>query len=175
MLINLHEALREDSLGGRLPYQNLAFFLELCHKNIDSSWQGPVLKEALGQMLDTIAIHNKYNDTSTSSNLELGLPFTDFAPFASACRLALLAVVESLEKQARQSREQYGGIRAHEPLEELMIKIGNCVDKTSLKIMIEQVFAIHAEQFSASNCQGAKRLNEIIKVFDRLLETVQDV
>jgi len=35
-----------------------------------------------------------------------------------------------------------------------MNKIGDCVDKTALKSLMEQIFAIHAEQLATGNGNG---------------------
>jgi hypothetical protein len=43
-----------------------------------------------------------------------------------------------------------------------MIKIGNCVDKTALKALEEQVFAIHAEQLATANSNGVKAIEKCI-------------
>jgi hypothetical protein len=52
---------------------------------------------------------------------------------------------EYMLDQAKQIREQHGGIEKHLSIDDLMGKIENCVDRTALVALVEQVFAIHAE------------------------------
>lgn len=63
-------------------------------------------------------------------------------------------------------REQHGGIQDHSSLEDLMTKIGNCVDKTALMALREQFFATHAKQLTTSNCHGAGFIRELVDAID---------
>jgi hypothetical protein len=60
-------------------------------------------------------------------------------------RQTLCDFEEYMLDQAKQIREQHGGIEKHLSIDDLMGKIENCVDRTALVALVEQVFAIHAE------------------------------
>ncbi|TAQ84708.1 hypothetical protein B7494_g6969 [Chlorociboria aeruginascens] len=83
-------------------------------------------------------------------------------------------IVEFFKAQAKELREQHGGVQNHCTIEELMIKIGNCVDKTALKLLEEQVFGIHAEQLATANSNGVKYLEECIDLIERSLSLSPD-
>ena len=51
-----------------------------------------------------------------------------------------------------------------------MNKIGDCVDKTALKSLMEQIFAIHAEQLATGNGNGIGYLAECIALIDQALD-----
>lgn len=50
-----------------------------------------------------------------------------------------------------------------------MTKIGNCVDITALKVLEDQVFAIHAEQLATANGDGVVYIEKCIDIIDRAL------
>lgn len=50
-----------------------------------------------------------------------------------------------------------------------MTKVGNCVDSTSLRLLMEQVSAIHAEQLATGNGKGVASIEACIKLIDRVL------
>lgn len=99
---------------------------------------------------------------------------TDPTPLLSGLRVTLSEIVEFFKAQANELREQHGGVQKHGTIEELMIKIGNCVDRTALKLLEEQVFAIHAEQLATANSNGVKYLEECISLIDRALALSSD-
>lgn len=56
--------------------------------------------------------------------------------------------------QATTLREQHGGITTHDSITDTMNKIGDCIDKTALKSLMEQIFASHAEQLATGHGNG---------------------
>jgi hypothetical protein len=57
-------------------------------------------------------------------------------------------------------------VAKHASIKDLIIKIGNCVDKTALKSLEEQVFAIYAEQLATTNNNGVEYLEKYIGLID---------
>lgn len=57
----------------------------------------------------------------------------------------------------------------HESLDDLMVKAGNCVDKTALRVLNEQVFAIRVGQMAATNTDVMKSINDLITIVDKIL------
>jgi hypothetical protein len=72
----------------------------------------------------------------------------------SVLRPALREIVSFFKDQATTLREQHGGITTHDSITDIMNKIRDCVDKTALKSLMEQIFAIHAEQLATGNGNG---------------------
>ena len=53
--------MREHNLGDRLPYDDIAFFLEFCNYNIPSVEVGEeVMVQEVKRALDAVEIHDKY-------------------------------------------------------------------------------------------------------------------
>lgn len=50
-----------------------------------------------------------------------------------------------------------------------MTKIGNCVDKTALKMLVQQVLAIHAAQFTMANSGGITYAEKMVALIDEAL------
>lgn len=78
-------------------------------------------------------------------------------------------LVQYWNAQATAIREQHGGVTYHASINDLMIKIGNCVDKTALRCLEEQVFAIHAEQLATANSNGVGYIEACIALIDEAL------
>jgi hypothetical protein len=93
-----------------------------------------------------IKIVNKtrYIPSVSTVSEELDKP-QDLVPLISSLRQALCEIKDFLSAQATELQEQHGGVQGHLSIEDLMVKIGNCVDKIALMALEEQVFAIHAE------------------------------
>lgn len=167
LIINLHAALRKDDLGNQLPYQSLAPFLGFVHDRASASWEPDMLEQVVRQILHDIKILNKTRYTfSVSTVSELADDSEDLAPFVSSVRQTLLEIRDFLLAQATELREQHGGIQRHISTNDLMVKIGNCVDKTALMVLEEQVFAIHAEQLATRNGRGVDYIDELIQWID---------
>lgn len=75
--------------------------------------------------------------------------------------------------RATELREQHGGVQRHHSIEDLMVKIGNRVDKTALMDLAEQVFAIHAEQLATRDGEGADYIGELVQCIDVALGSGQ--
>lgn len=167
LIINLHAALRKDDLGNQLPYQSLAPFLELAHDHASASWEPDMLEQVLRQILHDIRIFNKtpyvplFSTVSEQTDNPQALEL-----FVSSVRRALLEIKDFLLAQATELREQHGGIQRHISIKDLMVKIGNCVDKAALMALEEQVFAIHAEQLATGNGWGVDYIDELIQWID---------
>lgn len=87
----------------------------------------------------------------------------------SGLRVALNDIVDYFKAQATALREQHGGVTNHASVKDLMIKIGNCVDKTALKGLEEQIFAIHAEQLATANSTGVGYIEAFIALINEAL------
>lgn len=103
----------------------------------------------------------------TTSKLEDGL--ADLTPLLSGLSVALKEIVEYFKAQTKALREQHGGVTKHLSIDELMSKIRNCVDRTALKALEEQVFAIHAEQLATANSNGTTYIENCISLIDQAL------
>ncbi|EDU50520.1 hypothetical protein PtrSN002B_002588 [Pyrenophora tritici-repentis] len=55
----LHDTMRTENLGGRLPYESLAVFLELAHSRARDGWSVALLKEVIIHVLSDIEIFQR--------------------------------------------------------------------------------------------------------------------
>jgi hypothetical protein len=163
LVLELHAALRRTSLGGKLPYQNFVLFLRWGHDRAAVGWTDKRLDAVVQAIIHDIEITDEVqNITTTRTVSKVANETDDLAPFLPALQLALEEIVEYFQAQTKALREQHGGVTKHASIEDLMIKIGNCVDKTALKALEEQVFAIHAEQLATANSHGVKAIEKCI-------------
>ena len=167
LVLELHAALCRTGLGGKLPYQSFAAFLRWGHDRATAGWASEKLDAVVRGVIHDIGIANEIQEittTRTVSNIIDGP--TDLAPLLSGLRVALNEIVHYFKAQATALREQHGGVTNHASIEDLMIKIGNCVDKTALKGLEEQMFAIHAEQLATANSNGVGYIETCIALID---------
>ena len=170
LVVKLHTALRRTGLGGRLPYQSLIAFLHFGSARTEGFVSPDNLDEIVEVVIDDIEMLNEINNietTRTVSKLTNGL--ADLTAFLSGLKVALEEIVNLFKAQAIALREQHGGVTKHASIEDLMNKIGNCVDKTALKVLNEQVFAIHAEQLATANSNGIRYIEKCIGLIDQAL------
>lgn len=171
LVLQLHAALRRTGLGGKLPYQSFVPFLLWGHDRAVAGWAPNNMDDVVRGILHDIDISNKIRDiceSSTPSKVAEGE--ADLREFLSGLRVALTEIVKFFRDQTLALREQHGGITNHASIDDLMIKIGNCVDKTALKSLEEQVFAIHAEQLATANSNGVGYIEACISMIDEALE-----
>ncbi|EAT82057.2 hypothetical protein SNOG_10663 [Parastagonospora nodorum SN15] len=170
LVMSLHTALRNSGKAMKLPYGSLGLFLEFGHDRAKAGWAMEILEPVVVQILHDIELFNRVhtgpslwtpsNVTAASANL---------TPFVSSLRSALSEIKDFLLAQAVGLREQHGGVQQHQSLDDLMAKIGNCVDKEALMALHEQFFAIHGEQLATANSKGADYINELIDFIDMAL------
>jgi hypothetical protein len=159
-------------LGDRLPYQSLALFLEWAHDRIAADWTKDQIAEAVERILHDIGIVSKARSVSTlstASNKDV-----DMKPFVAAVRQSLCEIRDFLVRQGKEIREQHGGVQTHASIDDLMIKIGECVDKSALVALEAQVFAIHGEQIATANSRGADYIDELVCHIGGVLGQGQD-
>jgi len=170
LILELHAALRRTGLGGKLPYQSLVAFIRLGHDRAAAGWASERLNEVVRGIIHDIEIFNDINNIATNRTVsKLTDGPVDSTAFLLGLKVALEEIVIYFNAQAKALREQHGGVIRHVSIEELMIKIGNCVDKTALKVLHEQVFAIHAEQLATANSNGVRYIEECISLIDQAL------
>ncbi|KAF4624396.1 hypothetical protein G7Y89_g13775 [Cudoniella acicularis] len=170
LVIDLHAALRRTGLGGRLPYQSFVSFLRWGQDRAAAGWAPDKLDSVVKGIIHDIEISNEVQSittTRTASKLMDGP--TNLVPVLSGIRLCLDEIVKYFDAQAKELREQHGGINNHASIDDVMIKIGNCVDRTTLKVLMEEVFAIHAEQLATANSNGVKYVRKIMDLIDKAL------
>lgn len=169
LIVNLHAAVHIGEMGDDLPYQSLALFLEWAHDRASAGWEMDRLEQVVRQILHDIKIVNKTRCIPSVSTVSEEPDEQDLVPFITSLRQALCEVKDFLLAQAKELREQHGGVQKHLSIEDLMVKIGNCVDKTALMALEEQVFAIHAEQLATGNGRGADYVDELVRFIDAAL------
>ncbi|MCJ1435723.1 hypothetical protein MMC27_005098 [Xylographa pallens] len=170
LVLELHAALRRTGLGGKLPYKSFIAFLRWSHDRAAAGWDPQRLDAVVEAIIHDIEIADEVQEITTDRTVsKLTNGPSDLTPLLSGVRVALNEIVEYFRAQSKALREQHGGLAKHASIEELMIKIGNCVDKTALKALEEQVFAIHAEQLATANSNGAKYIQRCIDLIDQAL------
>lgn len=170
LIVELHAALRRKNIGGKLPYGSLVAFLRWGHDRAVVGWAPERIDSVVETILHDIEISEeiqKIVSTKTASKMTDGP--VDFRPFVSGMRVVLIELKEYLKAQAKAMRDQHGGVMKHDSIDNIMVKVGNCIDKTSLKLLEEQVFAIHAEQMATSNAGGIDYVEKCIKLIDEAL------
>jgi hypothetical protein len=175
--MHFHAALRRCGIGGDVPYQNLVLFIRLSHDRAltlpaqDVDNLDKAMDDLVKSVVHDIRIMNEvetYRTVRTAS--EISNDEKSLVPFVAGLRVALVDIVNFLKDQATGLREQHGGVTSHDSIESIMAKIGDCVDKVALKGLMEQVFAIHAEQLSTGNGNGVIYLEECIALIDEALD-----
>jgi hypothetical protein len=170
LVLELHAALCRTGLGGKLPYKSFVAFLRWGHDRATAGWAPKRMNDVVKAIVHDIEIANEIQEIATTRTVsKLANETADLTPLLSGLRVALNEIVEYFKAQATALREQHGGVDKHGSIEDLMIKIGNCVDKTALKALEEQVFAIHAEQLATANSNGVKYIEECIGLIDQAL------
>ncbi len=170
LVMQLHAALRRTDLGGSLPYQSFAAFLRWGHDRASAGWDPDMLDTVVRGTIHDIKITREIQEiTSNRTVSKISDGPTDLTPLLSGLRVALIEIAEYFKAQATALREQHGGVTKHASIEDLMTKIGNCVDVTALKCLEEQVFAIHAEQLATANGNGVGYILECINLIDEAL------
>ncbi|KAG9188280.1 hypothetical protein G6011_02203 [Alternaria panax] len=124
--------------------------------------------EVVGRILHDIAIFNKTKYISSTWTVSTQNE-SHMVPFVSALRESLCELKGFFTRHAKELREQHGGIQNYKSLDELMIKIGNTVDKTALVALSSHVFAIHGEQLATANSGGSGYIDELITAIDGAL------
>jgi hypothetical protein len=120
-----------------------------------------MMTEIVRGALQDIALMNRYQPAARQI-----LPSDDNRAAAltgmiSSTR-AMLQVIQSYQtRAAAKIREQHGGITVHDSIDGLMRKIGNTVDRTSFMVLIEQVFAINAQQACTALTVSAEWLEDV--------------
>ena len=168
--MHLHAALRRSGIGGDLPYQNLALFLRLSHDRAPttSGLSAREIDALVKTVVHDIQIVNELDTYRTA--FEIPDNEKSLIPLLSGLRVALGEIASFLKDQATALREQHGGINTHASIDDIMNKIGDCVDRTALKSFMEQIFAIHAEQLATGNGNGVGYLEECIALIDQGLD-----
>ncbi|RDL39909.1 Uncharacterized protein BP5553_04249 [Venustampulla echinocandica] len=170
LVVELHAALRRTNLGGELPYQSLKLFLLWGHDRAVAGWKPKQLDEVVKGIIHDIRIRNQDDEISATRTVsESADTVSDLRSFISGLKAALQEIVDYFKAQAKAMREQHGGVTTHASMDELMTKIGNCVDKTALKVLEEQVMAIHAEQLATGNSNGVGYIEICIAHIDQAL------
>jgi hypothetical protein len=150
LILDLHAILqgnkKDHVLGDELPYQSLALFLGFSHNRAAPGWDTSALREVVVAILNDVKIVNKHHPfPSMQTPSEEPDESAGQVAFILVLRQTLCEIEEYMLDQAKQIREQHGGIEKHLSIDDLMGKIENCVDRTALVALVEQVFAIHAE------------------------------
>jgi len=140
----------------------------LCHDRATPGLSAEGFNNLVTEVVHDIKIVNEFETCRTASEIFRDEKST--VQFLSGLRVALQDIVALLKDQATALREQHGGLTTHTSIEDIMNKIGDCVDKTALKSLMEQVFAIHAEQLATSNSNGVGYIEECITLIDQALE-----
>jgi hypothetical protein len=167
--------------GGYLRYQDLPLFPKPYRNRAGSAWREILFRkytliQVTRQVLKSIKAVSETSyvapvQPSSGETTEQG----DSLPFLPSIRQALVEIKDFLEQQAVQLREQHGGIQEHLSWEDLMTKIGNCVNKMALEALQERGFAIHAEQLATSNCHGGGFIHEPVDAIDSFVKAMPAV
>ncbi|KAK0125599.1 hypothetical protein ONS96_009434 [Cadophora gregata f. sp. sojae] len=166
-VMDLQRALRRTKTGGLLQYQDFARFLDLCRVRALPGMTNDGLDALVTEVLRDLKIINRVDTCRTAS--EVFHEEKSMIQFISGLKESLEGIASLLEGQATALREQHGGIDTHISITDIMNKVGNVIDQTALKSLMEQVFAIHGEQMAMSNSVGAKALRECIGLLDQAL------
>jgi hypothetical protein len=146
-------------------------FLRLGHDRAVAGWAAKRMDGVVKAIIHDIELFNEVNDivgTSRTVSRIRDDP-VDHGPFLEGLKVALKEIVDYFNAQSKAIREQHGGVTKHSSIEDLMGKIGNCVDKTALKVLHEQIFAIHAEQLATANTNGLRYIEGCISLIDKVL------
>lgn len=128
------------------------------------------LEQVVRQILHDMKIANKTRYIPLVSTVSEGPDECQaLILFVTSLRQALCEIKDFLVAQATQLREQHGGVQKHLSIKDLMVKIGNCIDRTALMTLEEQVFAMHAEQLVTGNGSGADYIDELVRSIDTAL------
>ncbi|EHL01115.1 hypothetical protein M7I_2804 [Glarea lozoyensis 74030] len=77
---------------------------------------------------------------------------------------SLMEIVAYFDRENQSLREQYGGVTQHMSLKELMRKIGECGDATSMQVLQGHIFALAAEQLVTRNDNGQAQLRKLAAI-----------
>ncbi|KAF2011019.1 hypothetical protein BU24DRAFT_472148 [Aaosphaeria arxii CBS 175.79] len=174
LITTRHAVLGNANLGSSLPYESLALFLQRAHKRVRVEWDAHKVQQVVEDIIDDIAQDQDVRITltiRTAPNLPEGSNEDVTALFSllAGVRKALCGIEQFMQGRAGQLREQHGGVQKHDSMEDLTAKVGNCVDRSALKVLVEQVFAMHAEQLATTNGEGAMLIRKIVKLIDMAL------
>jgi hypothetical protein len=168
LIIDAHAAIRQADIGADLPYQELGRFLILLHDHAAPGWSVSMLVDVVSNIIHDIKVASRLNIVEIPTVTEEADVDSDTVPFLVAHRQFLCDIMAFFTSLATQLREQHGGIQKHSSLDDLMTKISNCVDKTALMVLEQQVFAIHAEQAAAGIHRGITFIKTAIDGIDMI-------
>jgi len=166
LMVKLRKGLVKADLGHRLPYQSLAFFMGLGHARVENDYTADQIRVKLIDSLDIIEMESKATYITPSAPLseeggEGGS--VDEGILITTLRQVLVDIRNLSRDTGVALCEQHEGTTTHASLEDLMIKIANCVDKSSLEIYEAQVLALQAEQMAVSNTHKVeKALDDVV-------------
>jgi hypothetical protein len=176
LIVELHASLRRTNLGDTLPYRDLVAFLTFGHKRAAAGWAQDRLDDVVKSTVHDIDILNEFQPLTTSKTLsKLVDGKADLTTFLSGLRVLVGELIQYMKAQHQAIREQHGPIGTHESIEDLMMKIGNCVDKTALQMLVKQVLAIHAAQLTTENAGGITYAEKMAALIDEALAVSKDM
>ncbi|CAG8955741.1 hypothetical protein HYFRA_00011007 [Hymenoscyphus fraxineus] len=168
LVLCVHQSLLRTKLRGDLAYSNFLPFLKACSIEIHPRNQEDFIDSNVKVILEIMKIVSDTTPLASPPTLS-SMNKDDMTLLLSAIRKAVIEARKYMIRSAEAMRSQHGGIADHTNLEELMTKIGKTVDVTTRKVLTEQVFAIHAEQWANVHIGTAKYLDKIIERLDRLV------
>lgn len=181
-LCKTHPRLSPDrALGNNLPISGFGFFMECMHKRMygqDNDGGGEyneqtVAFEIYRALDDTETYMHHANSSWTPSNVDLGdggkVKAGDLFVFLTSMRKVLHKVIRFSDESMEDVAKQHGGILKTTSFKDLMTKVGESVDKSSLQARFEQICALHAAAYAQNNVNSAKILQDMLRCVDRVL------
>ncbi|KAI4269744.1 MAG: hypothetical protein LQ337_007105 [Flavoplaca oasis] len=165
----VHRIIKEGNHGARLPYRDLAFFLELCNHNIPSLILGEqeVAKE-VERALQTVEIADHHRTGRTTSNHE---PITkeNYRLVLSCMKDTIDQIITFIKDSGQQVAQQHGGVLKHAGIKDLMNKFSNAVDVVHQQSLFEQLANVHAVQHTSANSKASEKLLDLSELIGKVL------
>ncbi|EPE35498.1 hypothetical protein GLAREA_11197 [Glarea lozoyensis ATCC 20868] len=163
VVMTLHRALKRTSLGATLPFRRLIPFLRFGHERLTADMGQEVVDAVVRDILRIVEIAYEVESVSwTASNrtTEDGV----VRQLLESISFSLMEIVAYFDRENQSLREQYGGVTQHMSLKELMRKIGECGDATSMQVLQGHIFALAAEQLVTRNDNGQAQLRKLAAI-----------
>lgn len=171
----------DQPLGNRLTISGFGFFMELMHKemrgqdnNGAGEYSAPTVDFEINEALDNTEIYMHHSRGSWTPS--------DFVPHdggkvnvedlfqvLTSMRDVLRKVIRFSEASMEDVAKQHGGMLKSTSLKDLMIKVGDSVDRSSLQVQFEQVCALHAAAYAQNKVNSAKTLRDLVMYVERVL------
>ena len=160
---------QKPELGHRLRYSSLVLFLELLHHRAIRGWHQSMIQDVVENLMEEMMLIDKHKWNKGIADADEAGSSKDLRPFLHALHMTIAELYHFQRRNMELISEAHGPIGDHGSMEALMEKVGACVDRAALKILCEQVFAVHASYLASSNSHALKSLEEVHSVIGKAL------